>query len=133
MRRIHELIDTGVVQLSDRRSQPRFRFRSPVEVVAVDVVGAIVPTSAKGWTTDVSAAGSIITLEKQMTCKGLFVKFAESDDLVVPARIVRTVTEENGFFSYAIEHLPEWDHDQLMQILNYAPAAASAEPASQSV
>jgi hypothetical protein len=124
MSNLQNLMRSGKVQLSDRREHPRFRFRGPVEVIAVDVVGAIVPTDISGWTTDVSAVGAVVTLQQQLTNKGLFIRFANSDELVMPASIIRTLSEQSGFYTYAVEFASIFDNDKLVQIMSFEPAPA---------
>lgn len=124
MANLQDLMQSGKVQLSDRREHPRFRFRGPVEIIAVDVVGAIVPTDIIGWTTDVSAVGAVITLQQQLTNKGLFIRFADSDELVMPASIIRTLSEQSGFYTYAVEFASTFDNDQLVRVMSYEPTPA---------
>lgn len=119
MSKLQNLMQSGKVQLSDRREHPRFRFRGPVEVIAVDVVGAIVPTDISGWTTDVSSVGAVITLQQPLTNKGLFIRFADADELVMPASIIRTLSEQSGFYTYAVEFASMFDNDQLVQVMSY--------------
>ena len=119
MATIQNLIRTGTVQLSDRRKHPRFRFRGAIEVIAVDVVGSIIPTEIPGWTTDVSAVGAVITVQKKLTNKGLFIRFAEDDALVMPASIIRTMSEQGGFFTYATEFASSFDKDQLVALMSH--------------
>lgn len=121
MANLQTLLKSGRVHLSDRRGNPRFRFRGPIEIIAVDVVGSIVPTEIHGWTTDVSAVGAVITVQKKLTNKGVFVRFAEADELVMPAGVIRTISEESGFFTYAVEFASAFDNDQLLRILSHTP------------
>ena len=141
MSSLQNLMQSGKIQLSDRREHPRFRFRGPVGVIAVNVVGSIVPTDIRGWTTDVSSVGAVITLQQQLTNKGLFIRFANDDQLVMPASIIRTLSEESGFYTYAVEFASAFDNDQLVQVMSYDPAeqdcstaecAASESSASES-
>ncbi len=120
MPKLQELLTSGRVQLSDRREHPRFRFRGPIEVIAVDVVGAIVPTDIAGWTADISAVGAVITVQKRLTNKGLFIRFAQTDSLVMPAAIIRTITEQSGFYTYAVEFASSFDNDQLLEFMSFS-------------
>lgn len=124
---IGDLLRSGRIQLSDRRKQPRFRFRGPVEVIAVDVVGAIVPTDIEGWTTDISSEGAVITVRKKLTCKGLFLRFANSDDVVMPASISRTIAEERAFSTYAVKFASMLDDAQLIAVLTQACESNAAD------
>lgn len=128
MKSISELMKSGSVQLSDRRMQPRFRFRGPVEIIAFDVVGAVVPADIVGWTTDLSARGAVVTVQKKASGKGLFLRFAQADDLVMPGKIIRTISEDGGFFTYAIEFCSEFDGDQLVRIFNHETPEPSCRP-----
>lgn len=134
---LRDLLSTGKVKLSDRREHPRFRLRSPIQIIAVDVVGSVIPTEIDGWTIDVSAIGSVITVNKKLTSKGIFVRFADRDELVMPSTVLRTVTEETDLCTYAIRFGSTFDNDQLLKILNYstldseAKDVATAEPLAQ--
>ncbi|MFK7821090.1 MAG: hypothetical protein AB8G99_20405 [Planctomycetaceae bacterium] len=118
MATIQNLIRSGTVQVSDRRKHPRFRFRGAIEVLAVDVFGSIIPTEIPGWTTDVSEVGAVITVQNKLTNKGLFIRFAKDDDMVMPASIIRTMSEQGGFFTYAIEFASPFDKQQLVTLMS---------------
>jgi hypothetical protein len=129
MATIQNLISSGAVKLSDRRTHPRFRFRGSIEVIAVDVVGSIVPTDIPGWTTDVSAVGAVITVQKKLTNKGLFIRFAEDDGLVMPASVIRTVAEQGGFFTYAVEFAASFEKQQLVTLMSHSEAGKRVQTA----
>lgn len=129
MSSLQDLLHSGRVLLSDRREHPRFRFRGPVEIIAVDVVGSIIPTDIKGFTTDISSVGTVLTVQKKLTTNGVFIRFAEADELVMPARIIRTMSEQNGFFTYACEFASTFDNDQLIRVMSHTESEEfSAEP-----
>ncbi len=120
MKSIQELLQSGTVQINDRRDQPRFRLRSAIQVVAVDVVGAIVPTDIPGWTVDLSSVGAVITIAKRLTTQGAFVRFGDSDELVMPCRVLRLIGETRANYTYAVEFASEFDNSQLLMIFNAA-------------
>jgi len=116
---IKQLLDSGRVELNDRRTAPRFRFSGPIEIVAVDVVGAIVPTEIHGSVSDISSTGCVITVPKKLTCKGVFVRFAEDDTLVMPASVARVIQTERDEYSYALHFAAEFDNSQMLQVMSY--------------
>ncbi len=123
---IKQLIDSGRVELNDRRAAPRFRFTGPIEIVAVDVVGAIVPTEIHGTVSDISSTGCVITIPRKLTCKGLFVRFAEDDTLVMPASVVRVIQSERDEHSYALHFAAEFENFQMLQVLGYESTTVKA-------
>lgn len=121
---IKQLIDSGKVQLNDRRAAPRFRFTGPIEIVAVDVVGAIVPTEIHGHVSEISSSGCIIAIPKKLTCKGLFVRFAEDDALVMPASVARVIRSERDEHVYALKFAAEFENHQLLRAMSYEASIA---------
>lgn len=123
---IKHLIDSGRVELNDRRASPRFRFYGPAEVIAIDVVGAIVPTEINGNASEISSSGCVITLPKKLTCKGLFVRFAEDDKLAMPASVARLILSERDEHTYALAFAAEFDTEQLLRIMSFQSADQAA-------
>ena len=123
---IKQLIDSGRVELNDRRAAPRFRFSGPIEIVAVDVVGAIVPTEIHGTVSEISSTGCVITIPKKLTCKGLFVRFAEDDTLVLPASVARVIKIERDEYLYALRFAAEFENSQMLRVMSFESAAVKA-------
>ena len=86
------------------------------------------PTEIPGWTADVSSVGAVITVQKKLTNKGLFIRFAHDDALVMPAAVIRTIAEQAGFFTYAVEFASSFDNEQLLEFMSSTENAA-AKPA----